>query len=36
MNKLLKNIISIHVAYIMFGLLFILAVIDFGIIFHYI
>ena len=36
MNKLLKNIISIPVAYIMFALLFIIADIAFGIIYHYI
>ena len=36
MSKLLKNIISIPVAYIMFALLFIIADIIFGIIYHYI
>ena len=36
MSKLLKNIISIPVAYIMFAFLFIIADIIFGIIYHYI
>ena len=36
MSKLLKNIVSIPVAYVMFALLFIIADIVFGIIYHYI